>query len=143
MSDAVVLELRRLAAMVEAQNDCIGDLQRQLLAKDDRRTVLRLIPALARIVGEGRPFSVAELAALVLNDRSPGAGVIRDALADHVDIDGGFRSFGRLLQRLSGVPLSGVRVLRAPGDRWRVEGVSHRNNGRRVTRRAPVGRLEP
>ena len=120
MSDAVVLELRRLAAMVEAQNDCIGDLQRRLLAKDDRRTALRLIPALARIAGDGRPFEVAKLAALVLNDRRPAAGVVRDALGDHADVDGGFRGFGRLLQRLHGVPMGGWRIQRAGPERWRL-----------------------
>jgi hypothetical protein len=120
MTDAALLELRRIAVLVEAQGALIVDLQLQLLGKADRRKGLRLVPAIGRIVGDGRPFDVATLAAMVLNDRSPSAGVIRDAMSEHTDADGGFRSFGWLLGRLANVPLGGWRVQRAAGERWRV-----------------------
>ena len=117
---ALSLEFRAMRAELAELRDDHRELQRQLLAKADRRTGMRLAPAIARTVGEGRPFTVADLAALVLNADGPAAGVVRDALADHSDADGGFRGFGRLLQRLEGVPLAGWRIQRASGDRWRV-----------------------
>ena len=120
MTDAHTLEMRRIAAELAELRDDHRELQRQLLAKSDRRTGMRLAPAIARIVGADRPFTVADLAALVLNAGTPAAGVVLDALADHADDDGGFRGFGRLLQRLQGVPLAGWRIQRASGERWRV-----------------------
>ena len=120
MNDAALLELRLLREAVAVLADEQRELQRQLLAKADRHTGMRLAPAIARTVGEGRPFTVADLAALVLNADGPAAGVVRDALADHSDADGGFRGLGRLLQRLQGVPLAGWRIQRVNGERWRV-----------------------
>ncbi len=119
-TDALTLELRAMRAELRDLRDDHRELQRQLLSKADRRTGLRLAPSIARTVGEDRPFTVADLAALVLNAGTPAAVVVRDALADHADDDGGFRGFGRLLQRLQGVPLAGWRIQRATGERWRV-----------------------
>ena len=118
--DALTLELRLLRAELADLRDDHRELQRQLLSKADRRTGLRLAPAIVRVVGEGRSFTVAYLAGLVVEDYTPAACVIRDALADHADADGGFRGLGRLLQRLQGVPLAGWRIQRATGERWRV-----------------------
>ena len=95
---ALTLELRLLRAELAELRDDHRELQRQLLAKADRRIGMRLVPAIARPIGAGRPFAVADLAALVLNADTPAAGVVLDALADHADDDGGFRGFGRLLQ---------------------------------------------
>jgi hypothetical protein len=120
MTDQTLLQLRVLTEAVAELRDDHRELQRQLLAKPDRRTGMRLVPAIARTVGDGRPFAVADLAALVLNADTPAAGVVRDTMTDYPDADGGFRSFGRLLQRLEGVPLAGWRIQRATGERWRV-----------------------
>ena len=117
---ALTLELRLLRAELAELRYDHRELHRQLLAKADRRIGIRLVPAIARTIGAGRPFAVADLAALVLNADTPAAGVVLDALADHADDDGGFRGFGRLLQRLEGVPLAGWRIQRATGERWRV-----------------------
>ena len=120
MTDPALLELRLLREAVAVLADEQRELQRQLLAKADRRTGMRLAPAIARTAGDGRAFTVSYLAGLVVDSDTPAAGVIRDALADHADDGGGFRSFGRLLQRLEGVPLAGWRIQRVNGERWRV-----------------------
>ena len=98
MSDPLALELRLVRAELAALRDDHRELQRQLLAKSDRRAGLRLAPAIGRLVGEGRTFTPTDLALMSLNSPSPAAGVIQGALADHTDADGGFRAFGRLLQ---------------------------------------------
>ena len=120
MSDASMFELRLVRAELAGLRECIADLQHQLLAKHDRRTGLRLVPSIARLLGEDRPFEVAALAAAALNATSPAGGVVRDVLTEHADADGGFRAFGRLLQRLHGVPMGGWRIQRAGPERWRL-----------------------
>jgi hypothetical protein len=122
VTDAVVvLELRRLAAMVAAQADEIAELRRCLLDKRDRRIGARLVPAIWRVT-DGRPFDAATLAAATLNARSPAAATVAAAIADHVDVDDGLRGFGRLLHRLHGARFGDLRLVPAPGGRWRVEG---------------------
>ena len=120
MTDAALLELRRLVAAVESQAELLAELQRHLRGKQDRMTGMRLAPAIQRVVGLDEAFSVAELAAVVLNATTPAAGVVRDVLADHADADGGFRSAGRLLARIAGVGFGGLRVERVGAERWRV-----------------------
>ena len=121
MTDAAVLELRRQAAALEALADEVAELRRCLLEKHDRRTGARLVPALQRLT-RGQPFGPAEVAALSLNASGPAAGVVRDALADRADEDGGLRGFGRLLTRLQGTRFGGLRLVPAGAGRWRVAG---------------------
>lgn len=122
MNDPALLELRRLAALVEAQHDELAELRRCLLDKADRRAGARLVPAIARLVGAD-PFTPASLASLVLNASGPAARTVADVIADHADADDGLRGFGRLLRRLRGVRFGHLRlVLDEARDRWRVEG---------------------
>ena len=121
MTDAVLLELRRLAAAVEAQADEFAELRRCLLDKADRRTGARLVPALARLT-EGRPFDPSSVAALALSATGPAADVVCEVIADLADSDGGTRGFGRLLHRLRGVRFGAMRLEPETGGRWRVAG---------------------
>jgi hypothetical protein len=122
MSDAAVaLELRRLAAAVEAQADEVAELRRCLLSKSDRRIGARLVPAIARVTA-GRDFDLGSLAAQVLNAAGPAARTVAEIIADHADRDGGLRGCGRLLHRLRGGRFGRLRLVPAPGGRWRVDG---------------------
>jgi hypothetical protein len=121
VTDAAMLELRRLAAAVESQADELAELRRCLLDKADRRTGARLVPALARLT-MGRVFTAATVADLALDGTGPAAGVVAGVVADLADEDGGLRAFGRLLHRLRGVRFGALRLERAGADRWRVEG---------------------
>lgn len=123
MTDAALLELRRLAAQVQAQTDELAELRRCLLDKQDRRTGARLVPAIARTVDQAA-FDPASLAALVLNAPGPAARTVAEVIDDHADADDGLRGFGRLLHRLRGVRFGQLRLALAPGGRWRVEGFS-------------------
>lgn len=123
MTDAALLELRRLAAAVEAQAAEVAELRRALLEKRDRKTAARLVPALARVT-EGRSFDPASVAALVLNASGPAARTVAEIIEDHTDADDGLRGFGKLLHRLHGARFGGLRLVPAPGERWRVEGFS-------------------
>lgn len=117
---AIALELRRLAAAVEAQADELAELRRCLLGKADRRTGARLVPAIARVTA-GRPFDAASLAAMVLNAPGPRARTVAEVIADLADADDGLRGFGRLLHRLHGARFGRLRLARH-GSRWCVEG---------------------
>jgi hypothetical protein len=121
VTDAALLELRRLAAAVESQADELAELRRCLLDKADRRTGARLVPALARLTA-GRTFTAATAADLALDGTGPAAGVVGGVVADLADEDGGLRAFGRLLYRLRGVRFGALRLVPAGADRWRVEG---------------------
>lgn len=122
MNDAgLTLELRRLAAAVEAQADQLAELQRCLLDKADRRTGMRLVPALAKVT-QGRPFDAASVAALALNAPGPAAETVRQHITDMADADAGLRGFGRLLHRLRGVRFAELRLEPVAGGRWRVVG---------------------
>jgi hypothetical protein len=121
MTDAELLELRGLTAAYKMLADEVAELRRCLLDKADRKTGARLVPALGRLT-QGRPFDAAAAAAMALNERSPAAGVVRDVVADLADGDGGLRGFGRLLHRLQGARFAELRLVPAPGGRWRVDG---------------------
>lgn len=126
---AIALEVRRLAALVAELVDENRTLQRRLLAAEDRRIGAVVLPLLAELVGQ-QPFTAASIATHALNDRTVAGRAVREVLADLGADDGGLRSFGRLLQRLDGVPLAGLRLLpagqRREGLAWRLVHVSGR-----------------
>lgn len=125
MNDLLVLEVRRLREAVAELQDEQAELRRCLLTKADRRRGALLVPALARLFG-AEPFNVHMVGARVLNDDTPPGGVVRDALQDYADDDGGRRGFGRLLTRLHGVRFGHMRLVPVGGSgdaqRWRVQG---------------------
>lgn len=123
------LELRRLSVLVAELVDDHRVLLRRLLTPEDRRTGTVLLPLLHELV-EDAPFTAASIAARALNDRTATGQAVRELLAELGMGDGGLRSFGRLLQRLDGVPLAGVRLSpageRREGLAWRLVQVSRR-----------------
>jgi hypothetical protein len=66
--------------------------------------------------------------AAVLNDRTPAGQAMRELAGDYATECGGLRAFGRLLARLEGVPLAGLRLVRRgqarDGVSWKVSRVS-------------------
>lgn len=126
---ATDLELRRLAAEQAELREAVEHLTRRLLAAEDRRTGVVLLPLLAELVG-GETFTAASAAARALNDRTAIGQAVRELLADVGMGAGGLRSLGRLLLRLDGAALGGVRLVpageRREGLAWRLVQVSER-----------------
>ena len=125
--DPLALEVRRLAVAVERQHEEIAWLTRRLLARDDARSG-SVIVALAAEVHPG-PFAAGELAATALTNRSPAGTALCEVLREgFIDGDGGFRSLGRLLDRIEGVAFDGLRLVAVgesrAGRRYRVVQVS-------------------
>lgn len=118
MTDAAFLELRRLAALVERLDEAVNHLQRRQLHDDDRQTGQVLLPLAAEVVGE-RAVTVPELMAAALADRTPAGQALCETLVAY----GSTKAIGRLLGRLDGVVLSGVRLVpagqRSERHRWR------------------------
>ena len=119
---ALLLEVRRMAALVA---DLVEDQQhteRRQLAPDDRRVGRVLLPLAGELV-DGR-FSGPGLYAQALDDRTPTGQAMREVLADY----GSLRALGKLFARLDGVVLGGCRLVpagRLGDDRaWRIERVS-------------------
>lgn len=129
MTTGTDLELRRLAVLVAELVEENRTLQRRLLTAEDRRIGTVLLPLVRELV-DGEPFTAASAAARALNDRTATGQAVREVLADLGMGDGGLRSFGRLLQRLDGVPLAGLRLVpageRREGLAWRLVQVSGR-----------------
>lgn len=121
MNDLLVLEVRRLREAVAEVQDEMAELRRCLLAKADRRTGARLLPALGRVT-HGQPFDPVSLATSVLNPNGPSERTVAEIINDYMDADAGFRGLGRLLQRLHGARFGGLALVPAPGGRWRVDG---------------------
>lgn len=124
MSDAALaLELRRLALLVGELVDDQQHAQRRLLDGDDRRIGTVLLPLAADLAGAA-PVTGPRLYALALNDRTSTGQALREVLAEY----GSPRQLGKLLARLDGVPLAGVRLLpageRREGRAWRFVRVS-------------------
>lgn len=130
MTTGTDLELRRLAVLVAELVEENRTLQRRLLTADDRRIGTVLLPLLHELV-DGQTFTGAAVATLVLNELSPTGQAVREVLQElGVWGDGGVRSLGRLLRRLDGVPLAGLRLVpageRREGLAWRLVQVSGR-----------------
>lgn len=125
---AELLELRRLAEQVQELRESHDALLRQLAKPADRRTGAALLPLVADVVGLGAVFDAASLAARALNDRTPDGAALRELIGEYATESGGLRAFGRLLDRLDGVPLAAYRLAPAgegrDGRRWRVLRVS-------------------
>ena len=123
MTDALALEVRRLAAVVEDMRESHDHLVRRLLDRDDRRTGSALVPLLAEVF-PSQSFTVADLAARVLNDRTPIGQAVRELAHEYVTDEGGLKGLGRLFARLEGMRFSGCRLQLdgRPGGiaRWRV-----------------------
>lgn len=124
MTDAaLVLEVRRLTAVVADLADDLRHQQRRALAGDDRRVGTVLLP-LAADLADGQRFSGPALYALALNDRTATGQALRETLADY----GSLKALGKLFARLDGVVLGGCRLVpagRLGDDRaWRIERVS-------------------
>lgn len=126
---AIALEVQRLATVVAELVDENRVLQRRLLASEDRRMGTVLLPLISELVGH-EPFTAAGVAVQALNDRTAAGQAVREVLADLGADDCGLRSFGRLLQRLDGVPLASLRLMQAgqrrEGLAWRLVHVSGR-----------------
>lgn len=119
---ALLLELRRLAMLVEGLADDVRHIERRRLAADDRRMGAALVQASARLTAVGEVFSVPMLAGRLLNDDTPAAA----ALLAY----GSVRALGRLAQRVDGVEFAGLRLVgcgeRRDGRTYRVARVSVR-----------------
>ncbi len=107
--------MRQLRAELADLRDMFADYVRANLAPQDRRIGAALLPLAAEV--HGGVFDAAELAAAALNDRSPAGHALRELIRDHGTDEGGkFRTLGRLLDRITGVPLGGCRLVRVgPG----------------------------
>lgn len=125
--DPAALEMRRLRDKVEELCEEQRYVMRALLARDDRRAGLVLLPLVAELLGSCT-FTAAGLLAASLNARTPAGQAAREVLADMATDSGGLRAFGRLLSRLEGVVLAGCRLQAAgetgEGRRWRLTRVS-------------------
>jgi hypothetical protein len=123
MSDMLVLEVRRLAALVAELLDEQQHVHRRLLEREDRRTGAALVPLLAEAFGTG-DFTAAAVAAHALNARDAAGQALRELVGEYATERGGVRAFGRLLVRLEGVTFDGHRLV-SMGQvrgvaRWRV-----------------------
>lgn len=122
MTDAALLELRRLAPKVDELVEDQQHVERRRLALDDRRTGIVLLPLAADLIGEAR-FTGPVLSGVALNDRTPTGQALREVLADY----GSLRALGKLLARIDGVTLAGCRLVpagRIGDDRaWRIDRV--------------------
>ncbi|MBK7515319.1 MAG: hypothetical protein IPI51_06830 [Betaproteobacteria bacterium] len=127
MNDPTLLQLRMLTETVAALAEENRHLQRRLLERDDRRAGLVLWPLAHELVGE-RPFTGPGLLQAALNTRTAVGQAVRELIVEAADGAGGMRAFGRMLQRLQGVPLSGFRLVPSgesrEGLRWRLVQVS-------------------
>lgn len=122
--DPLVLEMRRLAAIVAELAESYQHLQRQLLSRDDRRVGSVLLPLLAEVFDDDA-FTAAELQQRALNDRTDGGQALRELIGEHTTDVSGLRAFGRLLGRLEGATFDGCRLVAAGEQRgvlrWRVQ----------------------
>lgn len=107
MTDAALLELRRLAAAVEALADDVRHVERRQLRADDRRVGAVLVP-LAYELTRGARTTVPMLFERAYNDRTPAARALVEVLADY----GSVKAAGKLCARLAGVVLGGHRLVR-------------------------------
>lgn len=128
--DPLALEVRRLAALVEAALEESRYLALRLLEVEDRAIGKVMLPLIAEVMGDAT-FVPASLVAAVLNRRDSCGQALRELIRDHgTDEDGGWRSLGRLLERLDRKPLAGYRLMpdrqTRAGMSWRVVQVSGR-----------------
>lgn len=124
----LALKLRVMQSQLTDLLDEQRHLARRLLEREDRRIGTVLLPLLHELIGDAA-FTAASAAARALNDRTATGQAVRELLADvGMGDGGGLRSFGRLLQRLDGAPLAGLRLLpageRREGLAWRMVHVS-------------------
>jgi hypothetical protein len=108
-----VSDLADLRAEVAELREDMQFLLRRLLATDDRRDLVRLLPAAHALLGNQvwSASSLADAAAV-----SPDGGPLSLLIAENVTERGGLRGFGRLLARLEGAPLGGLRLVRCGTD---------------------------
>lgn len=115
MTDAVLSELRRLAADVRELRDEQQHLARRLLAADDRRALASLLPPAFELLGTAA-WTAPDLAGAAVASRSEHADRLAAVIADYGG-GGGLRAFGKLLARCEGVAAAGLRLVRVgPGD---------------------------
>lgn len=119
----VVLELRRVREELHDLAESNENLQRRLLAAEDRRTGAALVPLLSELF-EGTAFTAAEVAAAALNDRTAQGQALRELIAASCTDTGGLRALGRLLARLEGCSFGGCSLRHAGAarnaQRWTV-----------------------
>lgn len=124
MTDALALELRRLAAEVAELRAEQAHLLRALLSRQDRRAGAAIVPLLAEMFS-AEPFTCAEVAARALNGRDTASQALRELVADYCTAEGGLRALGRFLARLEGISFEGSRLVSAGAargvQRWRVQ----------------------
>ncbi|MFM2058877.1 MAG: hypothetical protein RLY71_3262 [Pseudomonadota bacterium] len=126
MCDAadLALEVRSLArAVADLQAEQAFLLQR-LVRAEDRANGGRLLSLAYLLVGQNL-FTLAGLHARATQGSSLQARAVAQCLADLSTQTGGLRNVGRLLQRIEGVPLEGVRLVGGTGTRegrrWHIE----------------------
>jgi hypothetical protein len=124
-----MLECRRLADEVALMRLDLQHLQCTMLTREDRRTGEVLLPLVAELLDTAR-FTAQDLLGAALNDRTATGKAAREVLNEMVGSvsgPGGLRAFGRMLARLEGKPLAGLRLLpegeAREGRRWRLERV--------------------
>jgi len=108
--EALRLEVRLLRQEVSDLHADVGVLLARLLARDDRRIGMALLP-LGEEVFDGEPFTAARLADRALNDRTARGEALRDLIADVLGDREELRPLGEFLARIEGVRLGGVRLI--------------------------------
>jgi len=107
---ALLLEMRQMRDELADLRAIVVDRARADLARQDRRIGATLLPLAVEV--HGGAFDAAQLAAAALNDRSPAGQALCELIRDHgTDESGSFRTLGRLLDRIAGVPLGGCRLV--------------------------------
>lgn len=106
---AVLLELRAVRAAVGDLRDEQQFLARRLLAADDRRGLVRLLPLIDGLMGD-KAWTSAGLYAAALN--ADDAGDLWAVLDEWNTDSGGLRTFGHFLRRSRNCVHAGLRLLR-------------------------------
>lgn len=123
MSDALILEIRRLRAELAELREDHQHLLRALLTARDKRNGVALLPLISDVLGD-RAFTAADVVAAALNTRTAEGQALLELVREFVTDVSGLRAFGKLLARIEGVPLAGCRLIGGgegrDGRRWRV-----------------------
>lgn len=108
---ALRAEVSALVDEVANQREDIQYLTRQLLASNDRAVLAELLPLVAAEMG-GTTWTASDLASRAVRGSTAAAGALAQLIASLDTEAGGLRAFGRLLARIDGTPIGGLRLVR-------------------------------